>query len=44
MSNIWFDGSAVTLQSEWYTWLQVEHGSIIKSDHMQISIKLAENL
>ena len=44
MSNIWFVGSAVTLQSEWYTWLQVEHGSITKSDHMQISIKLAENL
>ena len=32
------------LQSEWYTWLQVKHDSLIKSDHMQIPIKLAANV
>ena len=35
------------LQSEWYTWLQVKHGSLmslIKSDHMQIPFKFAANL
>ena len=34
ISNIWSVGSAGTLQSEKYTWLQVKHGSINKSDHM----------
>ena len=29
VSNILYVGSAVMLQSEWYTWLQAEHGSII---------------
>ena len=38
ISNIWFVGSTITLQSQR---LQVEHGSLIKSDHMQIPIKLA---
>ena len=32
------------LQSEWHTWLQVEHGSIIKSDNMQIPFKFLANL
>ena len=32
------------LQSEWDTWLQVKHGSLIKSDHMQIPIKFAANV
>ena len=31
-------------QNWWYAWLQVEHGSIIKGDHMQIPFKLAANL
>ena len=29
--NIWFVGSTVTLQSEWYTWLQVVHRSMMRS-------------
>ena len=28
------------IKSEWYDWLQVECGSIIKSDHMEIPFKL----
>ena len=28
------------LWSEWYAWLQVEHGSKIKGDHLQIPFKL----
>ena len=41
ISNIWFVGFAVMLQLEY---LHVEQGCIIKSDHMQIPIKLAANL
>ena len=40
ISNIWFVGSAVMLQSEWYTWLQVKYGFIIKKDRMQIPINV----
>ena len=34
------------LLSEWYmyAWLQVDRGSIVKSDHMQIPFTLAANL
>ena len=32
------------LQSEWYAWLQVESGSIIKGYRIQIPFKLAANL
>ena len=40
ISNIWFVGSAVMLQSEWYTWLQVKYGFIIKKDRLQIPINV----
>ena len=32
------------IKSEWYDWLQVERGSIIKGDHMEIPFKLTANL
>ena len=32
------------LYSECYTWLQVEHGYIMKGDHTQIPLTLAQNL
>ena len=42
-SNVQFIGLAMPW-SEWYAWLQVEHGSIIISDHLQIPCKLVANL
>ena len=32
------------IKSEWYDWLQVERGSIIKGDHMEIPFELMANL
>ena len=32
------------LWSQWYAWLQVEHGSIIIGEHLQIAFKLVANL